>query len=247
MINERDAKASLSLSGEKLQIKSSVLYILGTPIGNLDDITLRALEILKAADAIVCEDTRITRRLLEKFKISNKKMIAHYKTQEARAIPEIISLLEQENTLVLVSDAGTPGISDPGHFLTCSILEAGYEVLPVPGVSAITTLLSVSHIPISEFVYYGFLPHKKGRLSKLRSIAAEKKPALLFESTHRIEKLLSELLQHCGERELLIGRELTKIHETIIRGNISFAIEWFKKRSMKGEFTLLIAPENEEK
>ncbi len=230
-----------------MEIKSSVLYVLGTPIGNLDDITFRAIDILKAADVIVCEDTRVTRRLLERYEISGKKMIPHYKSKEAKAIPEIISLLQNEQILVLVSDAGTPCISDPGHLLTRAVLEAGFQVLPIPGVSAITTLLSVSHIPVSEFIYYGFLPHKKGRMSKLKAIAGESRPILLFESTHRIEKLLSELLQHCGDRELLIGRELTKIYETIIRGKISNAIEWFQERSLKGEFTLLIAPEDKVK
>jgi 16S rRNA (cytidine1402-2'-O)-methyltransferase len=230
-----------------LELKASVLYVVATPIGNLEDITLRALEILKKADAIVCEDTRITRRLLDRYEIPIKKMIPHYKSKEARAIPEIVSLLKNGQILALVSDAGTPGISDPGFLLTNAILDSGFEVLPIPGVSAVTTLLSVSHIPVSEFVYLGFLPHKKGRLSKLKAIATESRPVLLFESTHRIEKLLQELLLHCGDRELLIGRELTKLHETIVRGSLSYVIEWFKSRSLKGEFTLLIAPEKREK
>lgn len=223
-----------------MEIRPSTLYAVATPIGNLEDITFRAVEVLRSVDAIICEDTRVTARLLARYEISGKELIPHFKQQETRFIPKILAYLSEGKSLALVTDAGTPGISDPGYFLISKVLEAGFLAEPIPGVSALTALLSVSHISSDQFVFLGFLPHKKGRMTLLKQLAQEKYPVILYESTHRIQKLFSEILEHCGDRELCIGRELTKMHETIFRGTVGEAVEYFSSHSIKGEFVLII-------
>ena len=224
-----------------MQIQPSTLYIVATPIGNLEDITYRAVQVLKDVDAIICEDTRVTARLLTRYEVPKKTLIPHYKNQEARSIAPVIERLQKGESLALVSDAGTPGISDPGYYLVSEVIKAGFTVEPIPGVTAATALLSVSHIPNSRFYFEGFLPHKKGRQTRLKYLKDMDCGVIVYESTHRIMKFLSEILEHFGDREILIGRELTKLHETIFRGSVSEAIAFFEEHSQKGEFVIFVS------
>jgi len=224
----------------------SKLYIVATPIGNLKDITIRALDILKEVPVIACEDTRVTRRLLDKYDITGKKLISHFQHNENNSMRGILKILQEGNSVALVSDAGTPVISDPGNRLVQMVVQEGFDVVPIPGPSSLTTLLSVCHFPVDVFTFEGFLPHKKGRQTRLKKIAEREHPTVLFESTHRIERLLKELPEFCGNREVLIGRELTKIHETLFRGKLDLACTFFTENSIKGEFVLILSPETSE-
>jgi 16S rRNA (cytidine1402-2'-O)-methyltransferase len=224
-----------------MNIKKSTLYIVATPIGNLEDVTYRAIQVLKDVDAIICEDTRVTSRLLERYEVPKKSLIPHYKNQEAKSIAPVIDRLKNGESLALVSDAGTPGISDPGYYMVSEIVKAGFTVEPIPGVTAATALLSVSHIPNGHFYFEGFLPHKKGRQTRLKFLKDMDCGVVFYESTHRIMKFLTEILEHFGDREILVGRELTKIHETIFRGTVSEAIVFFETHSVKGEFVVYVA------
>ena len=199
---------------------SGKLYIVATPIGNLGDITLRALETLKAVDLIACEDTRVTFKLLARYEIK-KELISYHQHSGKFKVDKLLSLLKDGKSVALVSDAGTPGMSDPGKELVRSALNSDIEVVPIPGTSTLATFLSVSAFNLHEFLFIGFMPHKKGRQTKLKQIAMENRPVILFESVYRIKKLLSEILEFCGDREVEIGRELTKKFETIYRGKIS--------------------------
>jgi 16S rRNA (cytidine1402-2'-O)-methyltransferase len=221
----------------------SKLYVVATPIGNLKDITIRALEILKEVSVIACEDTRVTRRLLERYDITGKKLLSHYLQNENNSIRGILKILQDGESVALVSDAGTPVISDPGNRLVQMAVKEGFEVVPIPGPSSLTTLLSVCHFPVDVFTFEGFLPHKKGRQTRLKKIAERDHPTVLFESTHRIVRLLKELLKNCGNRDVLVGRELTKIHETLFRGTLVSADSFFTVNSIKGEFVLILSPE----
>lgn len=212
------------------------LYIIATPIGNLSDITFRAIETLKLVDFIACEDTRVTSKLLARYVI-RKPLISYFQHSKISKIDKIIALLTEGKEVALVTDAGTPGISDPGQALIKAALEAKIEVVPIPGPSAVTTALSISGFPTDEFVFVGFLPHKKGRQTKLKGLAQENRTIVLYESPYRIKKLLSELLEFCGDREVVVARELTKKFEEIYRGKIS---EVALKINPKGEFTVVI-------
>ena len=223
-----------------MEIKSSTLYIVATPIGNLEDVTYRAIQVLKDVDAIICEDTRVTTRLLARYEVPKKTLIPHYKNQEAKSIAPVIERLENGESLALVSDAGTPGISDPGYYMVSEVVKAGFTVEPIPGVTAATALLSVSHIPNGHFYFEGFLPHKKGRQTRLKYLKDMDCGVIFYESTHRIMKFFNEILEYFGDREVLVGRELTKLHETIFRGTCSEAIAFFEEHSQKGEFVILI-------
>lgn len=224
-----------------MEIQASVLYIVATPIGNLEDVTYRAIQVLKDVDAIICEDTRITSRLLQRYEIPKKTLIPHYKNQEAKSIAPVIERLKSGESLALVSDAGTPGISDPGFYMVSEVVKAGFAVEPIPGATAATALLSVSHISNGHFYFEGFLPHKKGRQTRLKFLKDMDCGVVFYESTHRIMKFLNEILEHFGNRNILVGRELTKIHETIFRGSVSEAIAFFEERSVKGEFVIFIS------
>ncbi|MDZ7821297.1 MAG: 16S rRNA (cytidine(1402)-2'-O)-methyltransferase [Candidatus Marinimicrobia bacterium] len=224
-----------------MKLIPSTLYVAATPIGNLEDISYRAVQVLQDCDAVVCEDTRITVRLLKRYEIPHKPLITHYKHREEKAVEPVLQALGEGKTLVLVSDAGTPGISDPGFFLVSEVLKAGFEVVPLPGPAAATALLSVSHIPTQHFYFEGFLPHKKGRQTRLKYLAQLDCGVCFYESTHRIMKFLGEILEFFGDRELLAGRELTKMHETFFRGTVSEAIAFFETHSQKGEFTVYVA------
>ena len=223
----------------------ATLYIIGTPIGNLEDITLRALRVLREADLILCEDTRVTGRLLSKYEISTPKMSYHAQSKIAKA-DKILELLAEGKTLALVSDAGTPCISDPGVLLVEQVRERfGDEVsiVPIPGPSALITALSVAGISVAEFTFLGFLPHKKGRETLFKEIAASARVMVFYESTHRIEKALESLEKFCGpERQVIVARELTKIYEEFVRGTTAEVRAHFSQNPdrVRGEFVVIV-------
>ncbi len=220
----------------------SNLYIVATPIGNLKDITLRALEILKQADVILCEDTRTTKKLLSAYQIS-AKCIAFHKFSTEREIDSILNLFETYEHVALVSDAGTPAISDPGSLLIKLVREKLPEVSiqGIAGASAITTAISISGLPLSQFTFMGFLPHKKGRQKKLDEALAYKHSVIFYESTHRILKLLEEIEIRQPERNILICKELTKMHERVMSGTARELLTQIEldPSLQKGEFVLI--------
>lgn len=218
---------------------SGKLYIVATPIGNLSDITLRALEILKSVDVIACEDTRVTGKLLARHGIKKEMISVHQHSDELK-VYKVIKFLKEGKSIALVTDAGTPGLSDPGNQLVEAISRENIQTEVIPGPSALAAALSVCHFSVQQFVFYGFLPQKKGRQTQLKNIAKETKTIVLYESVHRIKKLLNELLEYVGDREVCICRELTKLHETIYRGRIT---EIMPQIVEKGEFVVIIEGE----
>lgn len=224
----------------------ATLYIVGTPIGNLEDVTLRALRILKEVDLILCEDTRVTSRLLSKYEIDTPKMSYHAQSKLSKS-DKILELLEEGKNLALVSDAGTPCISDPGVLLVAQVRERfGDEVtiVPIPGPSALITALSAAGISVAEFTFLGFLPHKKGRETLFKEIAASSRVMVFYESTHRIEKALESLEKFCGsERKVIVARELTKVFEEFVRGTTTEIREHFSSHPdrVRGEFVVIVA------
>lgn len=218
---------------------NNVLYIVATPIGNLGDLTYRAQEILRAVAFIVCEDTRVTRRLLERYGIETPVRVFHEHTSPADRAA-LVGELAAGADIALVTDAGTPGLSDPGGFLVADAVAAGVPVSPIPGPSAAMALLSVAGIALDRFTFLGFPPNKKGRQSFFQEIAAIPHAVILYESTHRITKAL-ESLAPLG-RQLIVGRELTKLHETIYRGTAEEILTQLAATSSKGEFVIIVAP-----
>lgn len=218
------------------------LYIIATPIGNLEDITLRALRILKEVDFVVCEDTRHTLQLLNYFQIK-KSLISYHQHSRLQKIDDIIGLLKQGKNLALVSDAGTPGISDPGNVLVSRVVnELGdnVQVVPVPGACALTTLASVAGLPTDRFLFLGFLPHKKGRQALFELIKNSEQTVIFYESPYRILKTLEALAAVLEPaRQLVIGRELTKMFETFYRGTARQVLEGVKAGEVRGEFVVL--------
>jgi 16S rRNA (cytidine1402-2'-O)-methyltransferase len=218
-------------------VEKGKLYIVSTPIGNLSDITLRALETLRSVDVVACEDTRHTLGLLNHFEIK-KSLVSYHQHSGQFKVDKVIKFIKDEGkNVALVSDAGTPGISDPGEMLIKASLESDIEVVVIPGVSAAITALSISGLNTNEFVFIGFLPHKKGRQTKLKQVAAEKRTLIIYESPYRIKKLLNELLEFCGDRQVCVSRELTKKFEENYRGKISEVIDKVKE---KGEFVVIM-------
>jgi 16S rRNA (cytidine1402-2'-O)-methyltransferase len=214
------------------------LYIIATPIGNLSDIPLRALEILRAVDLILCEDTRVTKKLLEHYNIKTS-IQSYHQHSNLKKIDFITDLLNQGKNLALVSDSGTPGISDPGNKLI-SILASkqiiNLEIVPIPGANAVSAIASISGFPMDKFIFLGFPPHKKGRQKFFKELAEYKYPVIIYESPYRIIKTLNELKQ-INDFEVVVGRELTKKFETIYRGKIS---EIINKITPRGEFVIVI-------
>lgn len=221
--------------------KSGTLFVVATPIGNLEDITLRALRILQEVDCIAAEDTRHTRKLLSHFDI-HTPLISYYKEKEAIRAQEIVARLLSGHRVALVSDAGTPGISDPGGILVQSAYEHGIAVVPVPGVSALATILSVAGLRESTHLFLGFLPTKAVERRKLlRSLKNESHPLVFYESPRRITATLADCLTELGDRRAVIGRELTKMHEEVVSAELAQLLAMFKAReSIKGEFVVLI-------
>ncbi|KKW10323.1 MAG: Ribosomal RNA small subunit methyltransferase I [Parcubacteria group bacterium GW2011_GWA2_49_9] len=223
-----------------------ILYVVGTPIGNLEDVTLRALRVLKEADVILCEDTRVTQKLLAKYEITGKQLAPYNEQDSGVTAGKIIGWLEEGKSVALVSDAGTPGISDPGTLLVQKVREALPEVKieSVPGPSALTTALSIAGIPAHEFVFLGFLPHKKGRETLFKEIATSERTMTFYESPHRILKALESLQKFAPNKKVIIARELTKIHEEIKSGTPAELLEFFKanEEKVRGEFVVLVNP-----
>ena len=223
------------------------LYIVATPIGNLEDITLRAVRVLREVDLILCEDTRVTERLLERHEIKIPTMSYHAQSKLSK-VEKIFALLEEGKNLALVSDAGTPTISDPGCLLVAQVRERfgdAIAVVPIPGPSAVLSALSISGFPASEFLFLGFLPHKKGRETLFKEIAVARRTVVFYESPHRIMKTLESLKKHLHpKRRLLVARELTKIYEENIIGEPEEVLTHFTKHSdrVRGEFVVVIEP-----
>ena len=221
----------------------STLCIVSTPIGNLKDITLRALEILKEVNFIACEDTRVTAFLLNHYEIKSE-LVSLNAANESLKIDYVLNRVKNGESCALVSDAGTPGISDPGVRLISAAIKAGLPVSTIPGASAAIAALTISGFPTDSFVFEGFIPQKKGRQKMLKELAEEKRTIIIYESTYRIEKLLNELNEYMPERLVVICRELTKKFEETWRGKPSEIIENLSDKVTKGEFTVVIAPLN---
>ncbi|MCX7778872.1 MAG: 16S rRNA (cytidine(1402)-2'-O)-methyltransferase [Patescibacteria group bacterium] len=220
----------------------SILYLVATPIGNLEDITLRALKVLKEVDFILCEDTRKTKILLDRYQIK-KPLISYHQHSRLKKIDDIIALLKQGKNLALVSEAGTPGIADPGNLLIQEVVKKLGErvkIVPIPGPCALVTALSISGLPSDKFVFLGFPPSKKKREKFFKKLTTYEETIVLYESVYRLFKTLADLKNHCGEREIVIARELTKKFETIYRGTISQVTEKIKNDKIKGEFVIVI-------
>lgn len=235
-----------------------ILYIVATPIGNLQDITLRAIKILQTVDVIVCEDTRKTGLLLQRIiptsevgsmRTQRSRLVSYYEQNELQRIPEIITAIKDGLSIALVSDAGTPTISDPGFKLVRECIKEGIRVESIPGPSAVITALAVSGLPTDKFLFVGYPPKKPGhRKNFFKSIATAldsvKVTVILFEAPHKIIRTLEELREEFGNIDIVLGRELTKIHEEIRREKISNSIGHFSKTTPKGEFVVLFHPNN---
>ncbi|MFA4954663.1 MAG: 16S rRNA (cytidine(1402)-2'-O)-methyltransferase [Patescibacteria group bacterium] len=220
-----------------------ILYFVATPIGNLKDMTVRAKEILDACSLVACEDTRVTGKLLKAYGIS-KPLVSLHEHSDAAKLKEIVKKIEAGANVAYASDAGTPGVNDPGGKLAALAFDVGIKIEPIPGASALTAAISVCAFPMDEFAYHGFVPHKKGRETLFKLIAASSAPSVFFESTHRIEKTLEALSKVLDPQRLIfVGRELTKLHETLYRGTCSEVLDRLRQTSQKGEFVVIVGPE----
>lgn len=224
-----------------LHKKHGVLFVVGTPIGNLADITLRALETLKSVDFILAEDTRVTKKLLMKYEITTSVYSAHEHT-EAKKLESFLDRIEAGENVAIVTDAGTPGLSDPGNVLVSLALTRGISVVPIPGVSAVAALVSVAGIDMREFLFLGFPPHKKGRETFFKRVAAAETPVIYYESVHRVVKNLELLQSLAPAMRVIIGRELTKMYEEIVRGSVAKGVAYFTEHpdKVKGEFSVIV-------
>ncbi|MEH2138037.1 16S rRNA (cytidine(1402)-2'-O)-methyltransferase [Nostoc sp.] len=222
--------------------KPGTLYVVGTPIGNLEDITFRAVRILQTVDIIAAEDTRHTGKLLQHFQVKTPQVSYHEHNRTSR-IPELLEHLINNKAIALVSDAGMPGISDPGYELVKACIEAGIPVVPIPGASAAITALSASGLPTNRFVFEGFLPPKtQQRQEHLESLQTESRTMIFYESPHRLRDTLQDLAEVWGsDRQIVLGRELTKLYEEFWRGTITEAIAHYSQREPQGEYTLVVA------
>ncbi len=218
------------------------LYVVGTPIGNLEDMTFRAVRILQSVDAIAAEDTRHTGRLLQHFQIKTPQLSYHEHNRNER-LPELLNQLKEGKAIALVTDAGIPGISDPGYELVKACIEAEIQVVPIPGASASLTALSAAGLPTDRFVFEGFLPASgQDRKQRLESLPAEARTLILYESPHRLRATLRDLGECLGkDRHIVLARELTKLHEEFWRGTIEEAIAYYTQHEPRGEFTLVVA------
>jgi 16S rRNA (cytidine1402-2'-O)-methyltransferase len=218
------------------------LYLVATPIGNLEDITLRALRVLKEADLIACEDTRQTQKLLQHYAI-HKEMVSYHAHNELMRAPELVIQLEEGAQVALVSDAGTPAISDPGHRLVVLCLRHHIPVVPIPGPSAFVAALAASGMPTDEFLFVGFLPSRAGaRRKKLDALKSEPRALVLYEAPHRLAETLADAADILGSRHAVVAREVTKIHEEFLRGTLADLRDAARKRAPRGEITLMIGP-----
>ena len=215
------------------------LYIVPTPIGNLEDITFRAVRVLKEASIIFAEDTRTTGFLLKTYDIQTK-MISHHKFNEHKTLQRTIETIQQYDSVALVSDAGTPAISDPGFLLVRECVKHNIEIECLPGATAFIPALVNSGFPCDSFCFEGFLPQKKGRQTKFLQLKDENRTLVFYESPHRLLKTLEQIIVFWGDRQVSVSRELTKIHEETVRGSASFVLEYFKNHTLKGEIVLVV-------
>lgn len=222
-----------------------MLSVVATPIGNLDDLSVRAVSVLHAADVIIAEDTRVTRVLLDRYNIK-KEIISYHQHSKLQKIDRIIELLQEGKKVALVSDAGTPGINDPGSFLIQKVLEVmpNMRIVPIPGPNAAIAALSVSGFPADTFSYFGFPPHKKGRQTFFQELSKHEETLVFYESKHRIVKALESLrdISRLGERHIMLARELTKQFETIYRGAVEDVLRQMQDKNLLGEFVIVVAP-----
>ena len=231
---------SAMVSNENEHPGKGSLYIVSTPIGNLEDFTIRSVETLNHVRLVAAEDTRRTRILLDHYKI-NTPLSSYHSYNKAKKGPHLIRFLNEGKDVALVSDAGTPGISDPLYHLVQLALEEGIPVRSLPGPSAVLAALTVSGLPMDRFVFEGFLPLKKKRKTRLEALSQEKRTIVLYESPHRIKKTLQELYDVLGNRKAAVARELTKMYEEVIRGNLKDLTESLRDKKWKGEITLVIS------
>jgi 16S rRNA (cytidine1402-2'-O)-methyltransferase len=223
----------------------SAFYVIATPIGNLEDITLRALRILKEVDLVLCEDTRVTRKLFDRYEIKTPTQSYHAQSGEAK-VELILEKIEEGKNIALVTDAGTPGISDPGSLLISKIRETYPElqIVAVPGASALTAALSIAGVPTHEFIFLGFMPHKKGRETLFKEIASSERTMVFYESTHRIIKTLESLREHLGTaKKVTIVREISKMFEEILQGSAEEILQTLSStpEKQKGEFVVVVS------
>lgn len=223
-----------------------ILYIVSAPIGNLEDITLRALRILKEVDMIAAEDTRHTRKLLSRYDI-HTPMTSYFEHNEIRRSRMLLEKLESGSNIALISNAGTPAISDPGYQIIKMCIESGFDIVSIPGPSAFLAAAVVSGFPLHSFVFEGFLPAKRSRrIKKLNMLSSESRTLIFYESPYRLLKFLADVLGVLGDRELVIARELTKMYEELYRGSVSSAIQKFTDVKPRGEFTIVIKGKQDE-
>jgi 16S rRNA (cytidine1402-2'-O)-methyltransferase len=224
------------------EVTGKTLYLVGTPIGNLGDMTMRGIQVLRDVDTIAAEDTRHTGKLLHHFEIKTPQ-ISYHQHNEQQRIPELIAQLQAGRSIALVTDAGMPGISDPGYLIVSACVAAGIRVIPIPGVTAVITAVSASGLPSDRFGFEGFLPVKgQERKDRLESVSGEARTLVFYESPHRLRQTLADFATTFGaDRQVVIGRELTKLHEEFWRGNIGEAIEHYTQIEPQGEYALVIA------
>ena len=218
-----------------------ILYIVATPIGNLEDITLRALRVLKEVDLVACEDTRVTRKLLSHYNIETQAIAYHQHTSDDKIQKIIAQILEGKNVAV-VTDAGTPGVSDSGNILVAEAVANDIVVLPIPGASALASIIGVAGIDMQQFTFLGFPPHKKGRETYFKKVAASEIPIIYYESPHRVIKNLEMLEKFSLDKKIILGRELTKMFEQVVRGTVAEVLEYFASNpsKVKGEFVIVV-------
>ncbi|MEA1882396.1 MAG: 16S rRNA (cytidine(1402)-2'-O)-methyltransferase [Candidatus Marinimicrobia bacterium] len=224
-------------------VESGVLYIVATPIGNLEDISFRAIRILKNSSLVAAEDTRHTKKLLSHYDISTPT-VSYFEHNRFTRIPQIIDHLKSGKDIAVVTDAGTPGISDPAYKLIRAAIEEGSRIEAIPGASASITALVASGLPTDRFIFEGFLPNKKGRKSKLERLKAINATIIFYESPKRIIRTLKDILEYIGDRPAVIGRELTKMHEEMIRGKVSELLSYFNQHTPRGEFVIMIGKDD---
>ena len=222
------------------------MFIVATPIGNLEDITLRAIRVLKEADIVAAEDTRRARILLSHYGVGSP-LTSFFSAAQARKAPALIEKLLDGQNVALITEAGTPGISDPGHYLVSLARREGVKIVPIPGPAALTAAISASGMRSYAFTFYGFLPHKGGKRNRaLKSLALLEHPFVLYESPHRLRRTLADLLRVLGNRKLFIAREMTKIFEEFIETTVQEAIGTFESKEPRGEFTLIVGEKVEQ-
>ena len=220
-------------------MSSGVIYIVATPIGNLDDISFRAVETLRNVDFIACEDTRHTIKLLNKYEIKNR-LIPYHDHNKIKKTPVLIEKLKKGQSMALVSDAGTPSISDPGFYPIREAIKNDIELSPIPGPTALISAVVASGLEIDRFVFEGYLPRKKGRTKRLKELAEYRVTIVIFEGPHRVIKTLNDLREYLGDRKAAIGREMTKMNEEFLRGSLSELIAHYDSRKPRGEYVIVV-------